>query len=45
MTCLVMLELSPSQIGPAITRMSDSMIRANRVGHSSRSQPCSVMSR
>ena len=44
MTCLVTELLSPSQMGPATTRMSAAITFSNRAGHSSRSQPCSVMS-
>ncbi len=37
-------DFSPSQIGVQSTRMSAAMMRSNRAGHSSVSQPCSVMS-
>ena len=36
--------LSPSQIGPASTRMSLAMTRSWMAGHASVAQPCSVMS-
>ena len=36
MTRLVTLELSPSQIGPAMTRMSLACTRSQIAGHSSR---------
>ena len=36
--------LSPSQIGPAITRMSAANTRSWICGHSSLAAPCSVMS-
>ena len=44
MICLVMELLSPNQIGPASTRMSVAITLSKIVGHSSTSQPCSVMS-
>ena len=44
MTFLVSLLLSPSQIGPAITRMSAASTRGNSSGHASTSHPCSRMS-
>jgi hypothetical protein len=37
-------DFSPSQIGESSTRMSASITRSKIAGHSSRSQPCSVMS-
>ena len=36
--------LSPSQMGPAITRMSAAQTLSWTAGHSSTSHPCSVMS-
>ncbi len=44
MTFFISEELSPSQIGPHRTRMSALMTFCERAGHSSWSQPCSVMS-
>src|SRR5256714_3224461 len=45
MTCLVTEELSPGQIGPAMTRMSAGRTFSRyRAGQSSVVQPCSVMS-
>ena len=44
MTCLVTELLSPSQIGPASTRMSRGQHLLVERGHSSLAQPCSVMS-
>ncbi len=44
MTRLVTLELSPSQIGPPMTRMSLARTRGQISGHSSLLHPCSVMS-
>ncbi|APB00833.1 hypothetical protein NS506_06802 [Nocardia seriolae] len=44
MTRLVTELLSPSQIGPATTRMSAAMTRRCNTGHSSDFAPCSVMS-
>ena len=44
MTCFMMLLLSPSQIGPASTRMFAAMIWSRMPGQASVSQPCSVMS-
>jgi hypothetical protein len=37
-------DFSPSQIGVPITRMSAAMTRSEIEGHSSESDPCSVMS-
>ena len=44
MTCLVTELLSPSQIGPASTRMSAASTCSYSAGHASVAQPCSVMS-
>src|SRR6185437_7364239 len=44
MTCLVMELLSPSQIGPAMTRMSAASTLSKIAGHSSVAQPCWVIS-
>ena len=44
MICLVVEALSPSQIGPATTRMSAASTRWYTSGHSSLAQPCSDMS-
>ena len=44
MTRLVTELLSPSQIGPAITRMSAPSTLAYSDGHASVAAPCSVMS-
>jgi len=44
MICLVLLELSPSQIGPAMTKMLAALTRSQMAGHSSVAHPCSVIS-
>lgn len=44
MTRVQTLDLSPSQIGVAITKMSDARTLAPISGQASRSQPFSVMS-
>ena len=44
MTCVQMLDFSPSQIGVSSTRMSAAITFSKSAGHSSFGQPCSVMS-
>ncbi|CAM5689889.1 hypothetical protein SALBM311S_12073 [Streptomyces alboniger] len=44
MTCLVTELLSPSQIGPASTRMSAVITCSYSAGQASVAKPCSVMS-
>ena len=44
MTWVATDDFSPSQIGMPMTRMSAAITRSKICGHSSRSQPCSVMS-
>ncbi len=44
MTCVQTEDFSPSQIGESRTRMSAAMTCSEIAGHSSASQPCSVMS-
>ena len=44
MIFLVWLLLSPSQIGPAITKMFAANTRGNNAGHASSDQPYSRMS-
>ena len=44
MTCVQTDDFSPSQIGEVRTRMSAASTFSEIAGHSSRSQPCSVMS-
>ena len=44
MTCVPTEDFSPSQIGVPSTRMSAAITCSKIAGHSSGSQPCSVMS-